>query len=114
MSAEKLKERKDDPAASSSWPDCVNAHVLTCGSCGSAGTAAACQVLHWKSGHKIACKRGRVDFALFNIPHIAKSLMPVDNEPKHGGAQSRFAAIWQRQLTSMKKEKIPTEISAAS
>jgi hypothetical protein len=26
--------------------------------------------LHWKSGHKIACKRkGRVDFALFNIPH---------------------------------------------
>jgi hypothetical protein len=28
-----------------------------------------CQVLHWKSGHKIGCKRkGRVDFALFNIP----------------------------------------------
>jgi hypothetical protein len=26
-----------------------------------------------------------VDFALFNIPHIAKTLMPVDNEPKHGG-----------------------------
>jgi hypothetical protein len=27
-----------------------------------------CQVLHWKSGHKIGCKRkGRVDFALFNI-----------------------------------------------
>jgi hypothetical protein len=33
-----------------------------------------CQVLHWKSGHKIGCKRkGRVDFALFNIPRIAKS-----------------------------------------
>jgi hypothetical protein len=33
-------------------------------------------VLHWKSGHKIGCKRkGRVDFALFNIPRIAKSLM---------------------------------------
>jgi hypothetical protein len=43
-------------------------------------------VLHWKSGHKIGCKRkGRVDFALFNIPRIAKSLMPVDNERKHGG-----------------------------
>jgi hypothetical protein len=26
-------------------------------------------MLHWKSGHKIGCKRkGRVDFALFNIP----------------------------------------------
>jgi hypothetical protein len=42
-------------------------------------------VLHWKSGHKIGCKRkGRVDFALFNIPRIAKSLIP-DNERKHGG-----------------------------
>jgi hypothetical protein len=31
-------------------------------------TAAGCQVLHWKSGHKIGYKRkGRVDFALFNI-----------------------------------------------
>jgi hypothetical protein len=29
-------------------------------------------MLHWKSGHKIGCKRkGRVDFAL-NIPRIAK------------------------------------------
>jgi hypothetical protein len=35
-----------------------------------------CQVLHWKSGHKIACKRKGVWIALFNIPHIAKSLMP--------------------------------------
>jgi hypothetical protein len=32
----------------------------------------------------MSCKRkGRVDFALFNIPRIAQSLMPVDNEPKH-------------------------------
>jgi hypothetical protein len=23
--------------------------------------------------------------SLFNIPRIAKSLMPADNEPKHGG-----------------------------
>jgi hypothetical protein len=59
---------------------------------GSAATAARMQVLHWKSGHKIGCKRkGRVDFALFNIPRIAKSLMPVDNERKHGGVASRFA-----------------------
>jgi hypothetical protein len=89
-----------------SWPDCVNAHVLTCGSCGICRTAAKRQVLHWKSGHKIACKEGARSISLFNIPHIAKSLMPVDNEPKHGGV-SRFAAIWQkRRLTSMKR-KIP-------
>jgi hypothetical protein len=24
---------------------------------------------NWKSGHKIAKRKGRVDFALFNIPH---------------------------------------------
>jgi hypothetical protein len=37
------------------------------------GRSKDCQVLHWKSGHKIGCKRkGRVDFALFNIPRIAK------------------------------------------
>jgi hypothetical protein len=30
---------------------------------------------------KMGCKRkGRVDFALFNIPRIAKPLMPVDND----------------------------------
>jgi hypothetical protein len=34
----------------------------------------AARVPHWKKGHKIGCKRkGRVDFALFNIPRIAKS-----------------------------------------
>jgi hypothetical protein len=33
--------------------------------------------------------QGRVDFALFNIPRIAKSLMPVDNEAKHGGVADR-------------------------
>jgi hypothetical protein len=53
-----------------------------------------------------ACKRKGRDFALFNIPQIAKQelFMPVDNEPKHGAWQSRFAAIWQkkRQPTSMK------------
>jgi hypothetical protein len=35
-------------------------------------------------------QEGRVDFALFNIPHIAKSLMPVDNEPKHGACAEPF------------------------
>jgi hypothetical protein len=28
-----------------------------------------CQVLHWKSGHKIAASAKGVDFALFNIRH---------------------------------------------
>jgi hypothetical protein len=27
-----------------------------------------CQVLHWKSGHKIGCKRKGVWILLFNIP----------------------------------------------
>jgi hypothetical protein len=42
------------------------------------------QVLHWKSGHKIAASAKGVDFALFNIP---ASLNPdaCDNERKHGG-----------------------------
>jgi hypothetical protein len=43
-----------------------------------------CQVLHWKSGHKICKRKGRVDFALFNIPRIAK-FDACDNERKHGG-----------------------------
>jgi hypothetical protein len=36
-----------------------------------------CQVLHWKSGHKIGCKRKGVWISLFNIPGIAKSLKPA-------------------------------------
>jgi hypothetical protein len=44
-----------------------------------------CQVLHWKSGHKIGCKRKGVWISRVQHPGIAKSLMPVDNEPKHGG-----------------------------
>jgi IS4 transposase len=36
-----------------------------------------------------------VDFALFNIPGIA-TLMPVDNERKHGGvAEPLRRAAWQ-------------------
>jgi hypothetical protein len=61
LSTEKMDETRD-PAT-----QCVV--VLTCDPVGSAATAARVQVLHWKSGHKIGCKRkGRVDFALFN-PH---------------------------------------------
>jgi hypothetical protein len=72
MSAEKMEKR--DPATQCCWPECANAPVLTCGSCGICRYGKECQVLHWKSGHKIGCKRkGRVDFALFNIPRIAKS-----------------------------------------
>jgi hypothetical protein len=51
--------------------------------------------VHWKSGHKIGCKRKGVWISRFNIPRIAKSLIPADNERKHGGVESRFAAIWQ-------------------
>jgi hypothetical protein len=49
-------------------------------------------------------RKGRVDFALFNIPHIAKSLMPVDNEPARGVAEP-FRRYWQRKLTR-REEKI--------
>jgi hypothetical protein len=82
MSAKNWGNR--DPATQCCWPDCANS-VADMRILWNRATAARCQVLHWKSGHKIGCKRkGRVDFALFNIPGIAKSLMP-DNEPKHGG-----------------------------
>jgi hypothetical protein len=47
--------------------------------------------LHWKSGHKIGCKRKGRGFALFNIPRIA-NLMVVDNERKHGGVIRRRIA----------------------
>jgi hypothetical protein len=48
-----------------------------------------------------SCKRKGVDFALFNIPGIAKLLMPVDNEPKHGGVEP--IAVWQD--LSIKEER---------
>jgi hypothetical protein len=62
-----------------------NAHVLTCGSCGICRTAAkhASAALEERAQDRLQAK-GRVDFALFNIP-ASKILMPVDNEPKHGG-----------------------------
>jgi hypothetical protein len=51
------------------WPggrqrSCADADLRICRYC-----SKECQVLHWKSGHKIGCKRKGVDFALFNIPH---------------------------------------------
>jgi hypothetical protein len=42
-----------------------------------------------------------VDFALFNIPSIAKSLMPVDNERKHGGVAEPI--LLQGMLTKKRK-----------
>jgi hypothetical protein len=45
-----------------------------------------------------------VDFALFNIPGIAKSLMP-DNERKHGGVAEPIRRF-SRGLTPKRKEKI--------
>jgi hypothetical protein len=43
-----------------------------------------CQVLHWSEHRSAASLRARI-VSLFNIPRIAKSLMLVDNERKHGG-----------------------------
>jgi hypothetical protein len=64
MSAEKWKER--DPATQCCQiapSPCADMRILGIRYC-----SKECQVLHWKSGHKIGCKRkGRVDFALFNI-----------------------------------------------
>jgi hypothetical protein len=61
-------------------PECANSPMRHADPVGSAYCVKL--KLHWKSGHKIGCKRkGRVDFALFNIPRIAKSLMPADNGP---------------------------------
>jgi hypothetical protein len=69
-----------DPAAQCGWPDCVYPPLLTCGSCGICRSK-ECQKLHWKAGHR----KGRVDFPLFNVPEIAKVLLPLDNESNHGG-----------------------------
>jgi hypothetical protein len=58
--------------------------VLTCGSCDLPLLQQSAKAALEERAQ--GCKRkGRVDFALFNIPGIAKSLMPVDNERKHGG-----------------------------
>jgi hypothetical protein len=38
-----------------------------------------------EGGHKIGCKRKGVWIHAVQHPGIAKSLKPVDNEPKHGG-----------------------------
>jgi hypothetical protein len=57
--------------------------------------------------HKIGCKRkGRVDFALF-IP-ASLNLMPVDNEPKHGGVAEPSPLI-ARMSTKRKEKNWPIE-----
>jgi hypothetical protein len=45
-----------------------------------------------------------VDFALFNIPRIAKSLMPVDNERKHGGVAEPIRRFMAGMLTKKKRK----------
>lgn len=82
-----LGEESRDPATQCCWPDCPNKPLFNCSSCKIVRYCCqSCQKLHWKSGHKVACKRkGRVDFAIFNIPQVAKAFMPVDNEPNNGG-----------------------------
>jgi hypothetical protein len=42
-------------------------------------------VLHWKSGHKIGCKRKGVWISRCSTSRASLNLMPVDNERKHGG-----------------------------
>jgi hypothetical protein len=50
-------------------------------------------MLHWKSGHKIACKRKGVWISsAVQHPNIAKILDALDNEPKHGGVAEPKAA----------------------
>jgi hypothetical protein len=55
---------------------------------GSAATAAKLSSALEERAQDRLQAQGRVDFALFNIPRIAKSLMPVDNERKHGGVET--------------------------
>jgi hypothetical protein len=63
---------KRDPATQCCWPECANApadmRILWDLPLLQANASAALE-----ERHKIGCKRkGRVDFALFNIPRIAK------------------------------------------
>jgi hypothetical protein len=62
---------------------------------GSAATAAkvSSAALEERAQDRLQAQR-RVDFALFNIPGIAKSLMPADNE-KHGGVAEPIRRLWQ-------------------
>jgi hypothetical protein len=61
--------------------------------------------VHWKSGHKIAKRKGRVDFALFNI-RASLNLMPVDNERKHGGVAEPIRRFIARMLPRKGKKRI--------
>jgi hypothetical protein len=80
--------------------------VLTCGSVRSAATAAKGVKLHWKKGTRSAKRKGRVDFALFNIPRIAKSLMPVDNERKHGGVAEPIRRLMAMDVNPKRKGRV--------
>jgi hypothetical protein len=50
--------------------------------------------------------RKGANFALFNIPHTSRKLMPVDNEPKHGGVTAGRYATLAKQLTLDEEQKI--------
>jgi hypothetical protein len=83
--------------------------VLTCGSQGSAATAAKRSKAALEERAQDSCKRKARGFAAFNIPRIAKSLMPVDNERKHGGVAEpirRFMA----DINMRRGKKAPTEL----
>jgi hypothetical protein len=62
-----------------------------------------------EEGTRSAASAKGVDFALFNIPRIA-TLMPVDNERKHGGVAEPIRRCMAGD-TRRRKEKIgPTEL----
>jgi hypothetical protein len=65
---------KRDLATQCRWPDCAKVLILDMRILWDLLPLAKSVGAALEDGHKIGCKRkGRVDFALFNIPRIAKS-----------------------------------------
>jgi hypothetical protein len=61
-----------------------------------------CQVLHWKSGHKIGLKAQRaMDFGVFNFPRI---LVMMPEQRKHGCSRP-FSPPYDRTLTRRGKKR---------
>jgi hypothetical protein len=105
MSGEKLKESKDDPAATQCLASVSTPMWLKMDRAESRyRSSMSSAALEERAQDSLQEERAR-GFALFNIPHIAKSLMPVDNEPKHGAWQSRFAAIPKGEGNTVEESK---------
>jgi hypothetical protein len=65
------------------------------GPVGSAATAAKSVKAALEGGHKIGCKRKGAWISRCSTSRIAKSLMIVDNEPKHGGVAEPIRRIYE-------------------